>query len=688
MTKYGKVLINEVTGEGFKGFQERRVFTMEEGMNTFIGENGNGKSSIGDLIIWIIKGANISGKQKDINILNKDSKVAIGTLSFTDEIGEVHVIERKFSSSTTIKFDNKRIPQKKLDELIDTELFLLMFNPMYFLSLDAENSRKTLSSLLPEITKEDVLKELNTTEKEFLEKEHFEINLTNEYLKNRRSELSEIEDNKKFAEGYMAKLGEAIQIPEAVTFDNSKIEKLEKELELLGQRKPTLINLSELLMKKSEFDKQIALISNERFENQHVKMNLENRKALLEQQIKMEIAKEYKAVDSSNLESRVKVLRSNYSLGLMQSKELEAQMQAVANKRTHFHEGDECPSCKQIITAKAVEALNGELQKQAQAENSQLQVKHNGIKKSLAELENEGKELVALITKAREDDDAKRKQFESQKQMVIQKLENELNDICKQLNNLKAVQDEFEFKKQQRINAVKKQIEDLQLSNLEKENAQIQKAFDESIRQERYVLQQNLTALRKQREEVLEAETRRQALLKQAEKNKAELDKKKAEFQALEKKETHIENQISFMKIFNSQKSAIMNRMLSKHLSDISIKLEKAVVTTGEIKECFEILFRGKELNVCSTSETIKAGLEISQMIRELSGLNYPVFVDNGESITNYVSTATQTIETKVVKNSKLSVVKDGKAQEIGVTPKPKPSKTKTTQPVEILETA
>jgi AAA ATPase domain len=672
MAQFEKVQITEVVAEGFKGFKERTVLTLEEGKNTFIGENGHGKSSIGELIVWVLTGKNIQGKSKDLNIINKDCEMATGSINFIDENGENHEVERKLSSTTTLKFDQKRITQKHLEELISTEIFLLIFNPLYFLSLDMESSRNAIYSLIPGVEKEDVLAELNPQEKAFLEAEHFDIQGTNEYLKNRRKDLKEIDDAKKHVQGYMARLNEKIDIPASMTFDNKQIENVEKQLSHLNEKKPVLKNLSDVLMKKAELDKSLVYVKEKRFESETIKMELLNQKTLLEQQIKAEQVKEYKPLNTSKLETDIALLRNDYKSIATQHKTLTVEGQALDKKQIHFHEGDECPSCKQVITAKAVQVLNGELQKQVNEAKATIHQKQEGFEKTLAQLEQEGKSLLAEITKAKNEDELNRKKFEEEKKAMITKLQSELDKVLFKLNNLKKEEDTFVQEQKAKMNLLTKQIEALQLDKLEKENAQIQISFDEEVKKERMSLQTTLTSLRKEKDTVLQNETRRNALIKRAEDNAKELEKKKVELASYEKKEAHINNQISYMKIFNAQKISLMNRALSKHLNNISLKLEKTIQSTGEIKDCFEVLYMDKELKICSTSETIKAGLEISHMIRELSGLDYPVFVDNGESITSYEENAFQTIETKVVKDKKLSLLKNGKEVEIVAIPKAK----------------
>ena len=102
--------------------------------------------------------------------------------------------------------------------------------------------------------------------------------------------------------------------------------------------------------------------------------------------------------------------------------------------------------------------------------------------------------------------------------------------------------------------------------------------------------------------------------------------------------------------------------------TDVSIKLFEVVRTTGEVKPCFKFLYGGREYPTLSLSEKIKAGLEITAMLRELIGVDFPVFIDNSESIGDYNTALlpTQTLFMRFVKGAEFGV----KTRSISTMPK------------------
>lgn len=98
--------------------------------------------------------------------------------------------------------------------------------------------------------------------------------------------------------------------------------------------------------------------------------------------------------------------------------------------------------------------------------------------------------------------------------------------------------------------------------------------------------------------------------------------------------------------------------MVKEHLNKVEIVFSKVDKDTGEIKDDYKVFYEGKEYNVLSLSEKIRAVLEISRLINNVVGLNIPTFIDNSESITHYDSNFdNQLILAKVVERENLKLI-------------------------------
>ncbi len=65
----------------------------------------------------------------------------------------------------------------------------------------------------------------------------------------------------------------------------------------------------------------------------------------------------------------------------------------------------------------------------------------------------------------------------------------------------------------------------------------------------------------------------------------------------------------------------------------MAISLYDVVKTTGEVKDIFKFTYNGRQYDRLSLSEKVRAGMEVSELMKRLTGRNYPVFVDNMESV-------------------------------------------------------
>ncbi|MDD6409265.1 MAG: hypothetical protein PUF98_05825, partial [Oscillibacter sp.] len=68
-------------------------------------------------------------------------------------------------------------------------------------------------------------------------------------------------------------------------------------------------------------------------------------------------------------------------------------------------------------------------------------------------------------------------------------------------------------------------------------------------------------------------------------------------------------------------------------MNKVEISLYDVVKSTGEAKDTFKFTYGGRRYDRLSLSEKIRAGMEVSELMKRLTGRNYPVFVDNMESV-------------------------------------------------------
>ncbi len=170
-----------------------------------------------------------------------------------------------------------------------------------------------------------------------------------------------------------------------------------------------------------------------------------------------------------------------------------------------------------------------------------------------------------------------------------------------------------------------------------------------------------LKKLRLQHEDILKNNAKATAHADFADKSKSSLQDINKKIAELKEEIAELKKAIEAAAFCNSIKTELQFQNISKYLNRVSIRLEKVVKSTGEVKDCFEVLYDDKELMLLSNSERVRVGLEISNLINNKTGLKIPLFLDNAESITHYEKPDAQVIEAVVARKMPLTV-EDGRS--------------------------
>lgn len=125
---------------------------------------------------------------------------------------------------------------------------------------------------------------------------------------------------------------------------------------------------------------------------------------------------------------------------------------------------------------------------------------------------------------------------------------------------------------------------------------------------------------------------------------------------AAQDKITALKKLIADVAIYVSERAKLTFSALK--MNKVEISLYDVVKTTGERKDVFKFTYGGRRYDRLSLSEKIRAGMEVSELIKRLTGRNYPVFVDNMESVDdlNNVRPTGQVIMAKCVSGTPLAV--------------------------------
>lgn len=627
------ITLQELYVEGFRGFKDGQVFRFDPSMTQFEGENGQGKTSIGEAIAWVMTGKSLSGAMKNLNVQNRDAERTMVHLKFTLN-GVPHELERRISGgSAKVRLNGEGSSQKAIDQIFDTSAFLICLNPMIFLGMTETPARNLIVSLFDEVKKEDVLDQMTDEERDFLLKETFRVEQTNEYLKAQNRRKIELTQETTHLEGAMSQASFPVQIPPKPVLNNAALEAAQAEYEELLTKRPQPKGAD-------SYDSHIKAIETEIREIRSRKFPKEVEKAELAKERKY-LLTDYKRIDkevfrpepTDSLSAKRQVLVSSYEEAKREKVRLVNELNALAEAK--------CSCCGQVLPA------------------SQVKEKTESVEKKLKEAEanlsrsvKEGQEIAGKLKQLETDNEKNRKEFEAKKKAELEGIQKEGTEIARKLKALEVDEVEFARKADESINTLvqkRTEVEKAKADELGGMKDQIQK-YETALKSAR-AKKDNLNAEYMTKQKELSQHEAAEQAEKKRRKTLADLEKAKVE---IEKEQGAIADRIFYMKQFVLRKTSILRDAMRQHLNRVDLILEHVNEETGEVKNAFEVRFDGKPVHVCSLSEQIRTGMEITDMISALNGYQYPLFLDNAESITHYESNAHQVVEVKVVKGASL----------------------------------
>lgn len=559
-----KLQLRQIEIKGFKPYKNVKVVKFSE--NTVIeGDNGQGKSSIADAICFAFLGTGADGVEKaGAKLLNNESKDMYVILMFEVD-GEEHILTRaKKGNKSELILDTNSIEQVELMNWIkQKDLFLSIFNPVYFTAMTPKDQKELLQKYLGEISFDEVIKKMGT-EGQALINDAFMVPQL--YIDRKREELTEADSRENFLKGFVVGKGN-IEIPEEKLFtQQEELDKLREILHGLNAKPIQLHDISDKVTKHKELTNQLSALSTRKF-------RLENDSTVFPQDQKLK----EKEAERKYLLERHKDIKNRMS---------EAQ------KIT-------CPQCGHEFD------LLVDFKARLEQELNKVTEKGKLIATEILELQDE---------------------INSNREKHNLSTTKELEDINRQMAD------------------IQQHIQGNDISKLQAEN---DKYFND-LQNEKANIQQQIQGIENEKRDIDSFNRNRQQLIEQQEKDAQAVEAAKTELNTFEPLREKLNRDIERAKKFNSTKLKMQGEFIGQFLDKVNVQFQKIIKATGEVKDDFKLQYEDKDFNLLSTSERIKAGLEISNLLMNATGYVYPVFVDNAESITVIPQLETQMIAAKV----------------------------------------
>ena len=597
MKKIEQFQITSLMLSGFKSYEEPTELVF--GNPTVItGGNGRGKSSIADAIAFAVTGCPFFGERGIDRLHNENNPDVAIRMCFVDETGTLHELNRtRRKNRMTITYDGYEIRQLDLADLFgERDVFLSILNPLYFIEELGEDGKKLLERYLPTIPHETVLSQLSEPVREHLKNET--ILSPEGSLKRCREEIRGLEERITYLRGQKdlaASQGESHeQAEQELTL---QADTLREEIAELEQRQFSGMDVSDMQERLVELSGRYEEAArDERADTSKLREQLQ----LLREKIARREVEKYQSKFTEALaeaSARVKDLGVRY------------QRESAAYKA--FHAGMECPACHRSVTEQSLPEVQA------------------ALKKVLSELYAAGSEQRAQLIELQEMDKKAADTFAQFKEEDLGKWAAEATEMeqrCAALAEQASTETERLRAEIQTLTA------DLEYGNLSQAEYDRLGTCREELRQS----EAEIAALQTMTATQLPDFDREIA---QANANIAEIKRKMADVIAYISKRAEL--------TFSQLK---MNR--------VEISLYDVVKSTGEVKDTFKFQYGGRRYDRLSLSEKIRAGMEVSELMKRLTGRNYPVFVDNMESVDDLanVRPTGQIIMAKCVSGAALQV--------------------------------
>ena len=606
MEKIKGFQISSMIVSGFKCYEAPMEITF--GNPTIVtGGNGRGKSSLADAIAFAVTGLPFFGERGIDRLHNETNPDLQITMRFTDESGKAHELTRsRQKDRMSITYDGYAIRQTDLNEMFgERDVFLSIFNPLYFIEELGEDGKKLLERYLPPVQQADVLPLLNEQTQQRLS--GLKLLSPETFLKNRREEIRTLEQDAVYLSGKLDLAQKQRQSSKELSAElNAQIQDLQREIASLEARRFENVNLEDLqeqLVQASEQYEELSGEAPEVLDTAELDAKLQEFHAKLGARSSEVYQPKYTGPLAEDT-AKVQALGKRY------------QQNAALLKR--FQPGTSCPVCRRVLSQQEYPAFRQALQ----AETEKIAADGTQMRSQIAELQ--------------EMEQKSQSTFEQFKAEDIERYQSEIGALNQKRKQLQENAAQQNMKRQQALEQLRARIQNLTasiecgtLSPADSERLAERKALLEDCRVQLAAAQQVLSAAPEDFDERI---------------HKIE--------QEITEKKIIMKDVILYM----SKRAEMTFSKLA--LNRVKISLYDVVKTTGELKDVFRFTYNGRRYDRLSLSEKIRAGAEVSELVKRLTGRNYPVFFDNMESVDDLsnVRPTGQLILAKCVRNAALSV--------------------------------
>lgn len=647
------IIIKEIHFVNFKGFRNMTI-EFNEDITTICGRNGSGKTSIFDGFTWLLFGKD-SQDRKAFNIKTLDengkaipklphevSAIIIvdgETIELCRRFNEKWVkrrgqIEEEFTGHEEERLYNN-VPMslkewnEKISNICSEQVFKFITNPKYFVSQKPDVQRAMLFRMAGDLSDADISagnddfsallasltgKTMEEYKKEIQAKKRrikAEIEAIPERIDERKRDISALSEC-----DYPA-------IEASIKDRQDKVAKIEAEMLDLSKKNEAISQ------KRSEAIKELG--------------QLKERKLRLEYEIKEKVTDDYRAAISkkndiqskiSDLERNIQSL-SNRRDGLKRTIEectsyrekLIAEWKSINASAITFNENDfVCPTCKRPLDIDDIEKKQQEMTENFNLAKSSRLAENNRKgqenKKKMQEAEAAIINIDGEIKKASEDIE----KLKSAEEYAINLVEPDAYPV---------IEGNTEYKKlSEEISAKEKALEGISTNNI-----------DTSYQK------QELSLLKSEIDSLKRTLANRETINR----NTQRIGELEAQYKEGAQELADLERIEFTMAAFNKARIEAIDKRINGMFSLVKFKMYEQQINGGEIETC-EAVVNGIPYSGQNNAMQINMGIDIINAICKFEGITAPIFIDNAESVNEFISSQSQVIKLVVTTDNELSI--------------------------------
>lgn len=606
MEKIGEFKITKLIISGFKSYSKRTEFCFGE-QTIITGGNGRGKSSIADAISFVVTGLPFFGERKIDKLHSEDVPDIFVSMCFVDEQCTPHELVRtRKGNRMTISLDGLEVRQMDLNELFgERDVFLSIFNPLYFIEELGDEGKNLLQRYLPVIPPEEVIAHISNAVQQRLKEEY--LVSPESRIKRLREEIREFEETSIYLQGQQDLAAAQREKNDTMLVAlNERLEKLIVEKERLEEKRFEDIDVSALQNELMELGARYSELSGNALDVSMVtefdESILKHTRLLGELRASVYEAKNTKEI--AEVEECIKGLEEQY-------KRENGILKSIA------HNGV-CPTCRRAV------------------KEADIPILKSAFQTTITDIVEKGKAQRSRLEQLQKLEQDAEREFTKKKEAQIAQLETERKELTDKRESDIAAANMAAEKAKVELERIRTRIQgitsDLEYGKLTNEEYERMKFYGNEVRN----VQAELAAMQKS--------------CAVSAGNYAE------KIAAVKEKIRENKEQVESLLMYVSKRAELTFKQLQ--MNRVAISLFDVMKSTGEIKDTFKFTYNGRRYDRLSLSEKIRAGMEVSELIKRLTGRNYPVFVDNMESVDDLanVSPSGQVFIARCVRGAELAV--------------------------------